>query len=64
MLKLDDIKLLFGPFEEPVRTFEEMPAALQELACEEKHPMSSFALFLPIKKWTKFDVYEKEDFEE
>ena len=64
MLKHQDTKLLMGPFEEPVRTLEEMPEALRELAVDQKHQMSSFALFLPIKKWTNFDVYEKETYEE
>ena len=61
MLKHD--RLLGGCLEEPVRTLEEMPPELQELAVSEVHPYSSFGIFLPIKKWSAFNVYEKEIFD-
>ena len=64
MLKHDNTHLLSGPFEDPVRKIEDMPPEIQELAVTTTHPMSSFGLFLPIKKWCDFTVYDKERFEE
>mmetsp|Transcript_5266 Transcript_5266/g.7040 ORF Transcript_5266/g.7040 Transcript_5266/m.7040 type:complete len:81 (-) Transcript_5266:533-775(-) len=64
MLRHEDVMLLMGPFEEPVRSLEEMPESLRELAVTESHSMSSFAIFMPVKKLTSFDVYRKETFEE
>ena len=63
MLKHDNIHLLSGPFEDPVRTFDEMPPEIQMLAVTQSHNLASFGLYLPIKKWSDFTVYEKETFE-
>ena len=63
MLKHEDIHLLTGAFEDPVRTLEQMPPEIQELAVENSHDLASFGLFLPIKKWSNFTVYEKGTFE-
>lgn len=62
MLKHD--ALLVGAFEEPVRSIEDMPVEIQELAVIEVHPTSSYGLFLPIKKWSGFTIYVKEKFED
>ena len=64
MLRHNDINLLNGPFDTPVRSLEEMPIALQKLAVNKVHPMSSFGLFLPIKKWSDFTIYEKSTLQE
>ena len=64
MLKHSDIHLLNGPFEDPVRALEDMPIELQKLAVDVPHPMSSFGLFLPIKKWSDLTIYEKGTFED
>ena len=40
-----------------------MPQEIQKLAVNKSHNLASFGLFLPIKKWSDFTVYEKETFE-
>ena len=59
MLRHHDVQLLTGPFEEKLRNLEDLPQALQDLAVTETHPMSSMGLYLPIKKWSKFTIFEK-----
>ena len=59
MLLHDDIHLLSGPLEYTARTLDKMPLALQSLAVSKQHPMSCFALYMPIKKWLGFNVYDK-----
>jgi hypothetical protein len=69
MLGHENIHLLNGPFEETVRKREEMPesvrslAVVRELADNLPCFLTSFAIYLPIKKWSDFTVYEKGDFE-
>ena len=68
MLGHDNIHLLNGPFEENVRKREELPESVRSLAIvrelAEKTPcfLTSFAIYLPIKKWSDFTVYEKNNF--
>ena len=52
-----------GPFEEDYRTLEQLPEAIQALAVKQNHPLSSFGIYLPIKKWSAFTVYEKGTFD-
>ena len=63
MLRHDDIHLLTGPFEEPVRKLEEMPESVRKLAVTQPLFLTCLGLFLPIRKWADFTVYEKGDFE-
>ena len=68
MLKNDDLHFLSSPFEEPVRSLKEMPADLQAMSVSNRldllASMSSLGFFLPIKKWSAFDVYDKETINE
>ena len=41
-----------------------MPEELQQLSVSKAQNMSSLGLFLPIKNWSCFDVYEKENIDE
>lgn len=63
MLRHNDVQLLTGPFEEPLTPLKDLPAALQVLAVTDTHPLSSFGLYLPMKKWSKFTIFEKERFD-
>lgn len=64
LLRHDDLHLLSGAMEDPVRSLAQMPQEIQELAVDEQsNHLSSFGLFLPIKKWSDFTVYEKDTFE-
>lgn len=62
MLRCSNVKILHGNFDEPVRKLEKMPAALQELAVSKSYCLASFGIFLPIRKWSSFTVYDKSDF--
>ena len=64
MLKNDNLHFLSNPYEEPVRQLSEMPDELQQLSVTNAANMSSLGFYLPIKKWSCFDVYEKETIEE
>ena len=64
MLRHDDMHMMLGPFEEKQRSLKELPQALQDLAVAEQHPMTCFALYMPIKKWLHFNVYDKQNFDE
>ena len=63
MLRHNDVQLLTGPFEEKLRKLEDLPQSLQNLAVLETHSMSSFGLYMPMKKWSKFTIFEKGNFE-
>ena len=41
-----------------------MPEELRALAVSQPHPYSAFGLYLPIKKWCGFTLFEKWNFEE
>ena len=64
MMRHDDIHLMNGPFEDEVRTLADMPEPLRKLAVNEQHPMTSFALYMPLKKWHAFNVFEKESMDD
>ena len=53
-----------GIFEHEYRSLSQMPASLRDMAVTEKHPMSSFAIYLPVKQLFGFTLYKKETFEE
>lgn len=64
ILKQTDIRLQGGGFDEPVRQEDEMPEAIKKLIVSKSHPLAALGLFMPIKRWVDFQIYEKGSFNE
>ena len=64
MLQNKGVKVLMNDFDEPIRSLEEMPETLKELAVSKACLLSPFGLFMPVRKWANFTVFEKNTFED